>query len=135
MNSQMMIKFMKRLIKDADRKVYLILDNLRVHHSKIVKNWVAKHDDQIALFFLPSYTVRKSHMITGDDMITVVIPIKSFSLHKSYFILNLRQSITISSPGPRATRPSGQVERQVRMSVFIKLEVFQELPQPQVLFL
>lgn len=56
MNSQMMIKFMKRLIKDADRKVYLILDNLRVHHSKIVKDWVAMHDDQIALFFLPSYS-------------------------------------------------------------------------------
>jgi transposase len=36
MNSQMMIKFMKRLIKDADRKVYLILDNLRAHHSKMM---------------------------------------------------------------------------------------------------
>ena len=56
MNSQMMIKFMKRLIKDADRKIYLILDNLRVHHSKLVKDWVARHEDQIALFFLPSYS-------------------------------------------------------------------------------
>ena len=56
MNSQMMIKFMKRLIKDAGRKVYLILDNLRVHHSKIVKDWVTRHEDRIALFFLPSYS-------------------------------------------------------------------------------
>lgn len=30
---------------------YLILDNLRVHHSKIVKSWVEEHKDQIELFF------------------------------------------------------------------------------------
>ncbi len=56
MNAQRMIKFLERLIKDADRKVYLILDNLRVHHSKILKAWVECHKDQIELFFLPSYS-------------------------------------------------------------------------------
>ena len=40
MNAQMMIKFMQRLIKDADQKIFLILDNLRVHHSHMVKDWV-----------------------------------------------------------------------------------------------
>lgn len=55
MNFQMMIKLIKRLVKDADRRVYLILDNLRVHHSKIVKKWVARHEDRIALFSMPSY--------------------------------------------------------------------------------
>ena len=34
MNNQRLIKFMRRLIKDTDKKVYLILDNLRVHHAK-----------------------------------------------------------------------------------------------------
>ena len=52
MNSQMMIKFMKRLIKGADWKMFLILDNLRVHHSKIVKDWVAKHEDVVWLNLL-----------------------------------------------------------------------------------
>lgn len=33
LNAGLLIDFMKRLIRDADRKVYLILDNLRVHHS------------------------------------------------------------------------------------------------------
>ena len=56
MNAAKMIKFMKRLIKDADRKVYLILDNLRAHHSKVVKAWVQNHSDDIELFFLPSYS-------------------------------------------------------------------------------
>jgi hypothetical protein len=33
---------MNRLIKDAGRKVYLILDNLKVHHSKDVTKWLEK---------------------------------------------------------------------------------------------
>jgi transposase len=44
------------LIKDANKKLLLILDNLRVHHSKLVKAWVAEHKDEIALFYLPSYS-------------------------------------------------------------------------------
>jgi transposase len=56
MNAQTLIKFFERLIKDAGRKVYLILDNLRVHHSKIVKKWLLDHKDQIELFYLPSYS-------------------------------------------------------------------------------
>ena len=37
MNAQTLIKFLERLIKDTDQKVFLILDNLRVHHSKLGK--------------------------------------------------------------------------------------------------
>ena len=56
MNAKRLIKFLKQLIKDAGRKVFLILDNLRVHHSKPVKAWLAKHTKQIAVFFLPAYS-------------------------------------------------------------------------------
>ncbi len=56
MNSQTMIIFLKRLIKDSGRKVFLVLDNLRVHHSKLVKIWLEEHSEQIELFFLPSYS-------------------------------------------------------------------------------
>ena len=51
-----LIEFLQALIKDAGKKVFLILDNLRVHHSKLVKAWVAEHQDQIELFYLPSYS-------------------------------------------------------------------------------
>ena len=56
MNSQTMIKFMERLIKNADSKIFLIVDNLKVHHSYIVKDWLKEHENQIELFFLPSYS-------------------------------------------------------------------------------
>jgi len=56
MNTGLLIKFMGRLIKDIDRKVFLILDNLRVHHGKDVKCWLEKHREQIDIFYLPSYS-------------------------------------------------------------------------------
>ena len=56
MNSDTMIKFMERLIKGSERKVYLILDNLKVHHSYMVKDWLEEHKKQIEVFFLPSYS-------------------------------------------------------------------------------
>ncbi len=49
---------MKRLVKDAaGKKVFLILDNLKVHHAKVVKAWLADHANEIEVFYLPS-TVR-----------------------------------------------------------------------------
>jgi transposase len=56
MNSRRLIKFMRRLTKDAGRKVFLILDNLRVHHSALVKKWLEKYKDKIEVFYLPSYS-------------------------------------------------------------------------------
>jgi transposase len=56
MNADVLIRFMTRLIKDADQKTFLVLDNLRVHHSKKVKAWLADHQDQIEVFYLPSYS-------------------------------------------------------------------------------
>ena len=56
-NSDRLIEFLDALIKDAGKKkVFLILDNLRVHHSKPVKKWVAEHAEKIELFYLPSYS-------------------------------------------------------------------------------
>ena len=56
MNAQRFIVFLKRLIKGANKKIYLILDNLRVHHSKLTKQWVEKNTDKIEIFYLPSYS-------------------------------------------------------------------------------
>ena len=56
LNSNLLIRFLKRLIKDAGRKVFLVLDNLRVHHSKLVKAWLAENTEKIEVFYLPSYS-------------------------------------------------------------------------------
>ena len=55
MNGDKLIDFMRRLVKDTLRKVFLILDNLRAHHSKKVNAWLEKHKDEIEVFYLPPY--------------------------------------------------------------------------------
>lgn len=60
MNSQRLILFMEQLIKSSDKKIYFILDNLKVHHSKLVKGWEELNNDKIKLFYLPSYSPEKN---------------------------------------------------------------------------
>lgn len=85
------IDFMKRLIKDAKQKVFLIVDNLRVHHAKAVQEWLAQHKDEIEIFYLPAYapehnpdeylnndlkrTIRnKPRARTRDDLVATTSP-------------------------------------------------------------
>jgi transposase len=51
-----LICFLQRLIKDAGRKVFLILDRLPVHRSTMVRDWLARHKAQIKVCYLPSYS-------------------------------------------------------------------------------
>jgi transposase len=55
LNADRFITFLGRLIKDAGQKVFLIVDNLKVHHATKVKTWVAGHAHEIELFYLPAY--------------------------------------------------------------------------------
>lgn len=56
--SDVFIKFLDRLLKSTDRKVFLIVDNHSVHRSKAVKEWLAeeKHSKWLRLFYLPPYS-------------------------------------------------------------------------------
>ena len=55
LNVDLFIAFLRRLIKDAKQKVFLIVDNLKVHHAKKVTAWAKSHAHEIELFNLPSY--------------------------------------------------------------------------------
>ena len=56
MNADILIDFFMRLLRYAKRKIYMILDNLPVHHCKPVKQWLAEHKHMIEVFYLPSYS-------------------------------------------------------------------------------
>ena len=56
LNARMLTGFMKRLAQGRNRRIFLILDNLRVHHSKAVKQWLKENADKIVVFYLPSYS-------------------------------------------------------------------------------
>ncbi len=54
MNAAIFPKFLRRLAKDADCRLFAIVDNLRVNRAKVVTAWVAESADRIDLFYVPS---------------------------------------------------------------------------------
>jgi len=56
LNADLLIDFFACLIKAAGRKVFVILDNLKVHHARVVKAWLAERTQKIEVFYLPSYS-------------------------------------------------------------------------------
>ena len=95
MNADILIDFFKRLIKDAKRKVYLILDNLKVHHARRVKDWLADHEEQIEVFYLPSYSpeLNPDECLNADlkDRVTRRAPARSKAQLKKAAISPLRK--------------------------------------------
>jgi transposase len=49
------LDFLRRLIREAARKLFVIVDNLPVHRAHRVTAWVHDHADRIELCYLPSY--------------------------------------------------------------------------------
>lgn len=56
LDSDLFIDFLTRLLNGRRRKIYLIVDNLRVHHSEPVRHWLSSRKARIELRFLPSYS-------------------------------------------------------------------------------
>ena len=50
------VQFLKRLIANAKRPIYLIVDNHRVHRSKKTLEFVKSTNGMLKLFFLPPYS-------------------------------------------------------------------------------
>jgi transposase len=55
-NHERLIEFFESLVKDTDKKIFLILDNLGVHHCKPVKAWLLENSTKMEVFYLPSYS-------------------------------------------------------------------------------
>lgn len=59
------LDFLKRLVRQAERKVFLIVDGHPVHRSGKAKAWLKKNAYRICLFFLPAY----SPELNPDEML------------------------------------------------------------------
>jgi transposase len=50
------LRFLRRLLRHAGRKVFLVVDGHSVHKAAAVRRWLAAHKDRIEIFFLPPYS-------------------------------------------------------------------------------
>ena len=55
-NGAVFVEFLKRLMHNAARPIFLILDGGSYHGSRLVKDYVASLDGKLRLFSLPPYS-------------------------------------------------------------------------------
>ena len=65
---KVLLRFFRRLIKDENRKVFMILDNSRVRHAHLVRDWLSKHREEIEVYYLPSHSpeMNPDEYLNGD---------------------------------------------------------------------
>ncbi len=92
LNAETFIDFLKRLIKHRKRKIFLIVDNLRVHHSKRVKQWLVKHKECIELLFLPSY----SPEMNPDEYLNQTLKHETFKAGPAHDEITLKANVKVA---------------------------------------
>lgn len=67
------LRFIRDLQRDAGKPVILIVDNLRIHHAKIVKAWLRKRRRLVRVFYLPSYSpeLNPDELVNADLKIAI----------------------------------------------------------------
>jgi hypothetical protein len=60
-----LLGFLTRLIKQAKRKVFLIVDGHPVHRAKLIQAWREEHRDELEIIYLPGY----SPELNPDEML------------------------------------------------------------------
>jgi len=109
MNSERFIEFLKKLRSDAKGPVFVIADNARYHHSKLVQEFLGEQHGNIMMAFLPPYSpelnpdeqvwnyakreVGKISIRSKEEMEKVILTImviiqKKTDLVKSFFYTN-----------------------------------------------
>ncbi len=99
MNAQRFIEFLKRLLNDEPRRIFLIVDGHPVHCSRAVKKFVESTQGRLELHFLPPYSPEvnpieqvwnhaKNHrigkqVITGPDQLKKLVLSTLWNLQRS----------------------------------------------------
>jgi transposase len=58
-NAKTFEQYLKKVLKHYRKskgKIHIILDNVKFHHAKLLKPFLEKNKDKIALMFLPAYS-------------------------------------------------------------------------------
>jgi transposase len=88
-------RFLARLVRDADQKVFRILDRLPVHRAAKLRAWLAGREAEIEVFYLPGYRpeLNPDEGVNGDlqQAVTRQEPARSKAQLKRAVIGHLRK--------------------------------------------
>jgi len=92
--AEVFTSFLRRLVRQVARYVFLIIDQHPVHVASKVKKWLKKNEDRIQVFYLPSY----SPALNPDE--------------------NLNQDVKSNAVGRRRPHDKMEMMRHVRSYLF-----------------
>jgi transposase len=99
------IEFMKRMLKQATRKIYLIVDGHPVHRSVAVKQFVADNANRLRLIRLPGYCPELNpYELLNQDVKTNALG-KSRPTTKPEMTRRKRRTMVPPHHGPLTTFP------------------------------
>jgi len=68
LSPEILVRFLTRLIRGRKGRIFLILDNLKVHKARKVTEWTKRNAEAIRIFFLPPYSpeLNPDEYLNGD---------------------------------------------------------------------
>jgi len=78
-NAETFLSFLKQIVSQSERKVFMVLDNARYHHAIMLRDWLESNRDKIELHFLPAY----SPQYNAQECVWRIMRKKS--VHNRYF--------------------------------------------------
>jgi hypothetical protein len=80
-NTKILIGFLEWPARQQKSKVFLILENLQVRQSKLVKRWLTENADKIEASYLRRYSpeLNPDELLNADlkKLVTIVAPMKT----------------------------------------------------------
>jgi transposase len=109
--AEVFLDFLRRLIRQVEGKVFLIVDGHPVHRSGKVKKWVKKHEQEVRLFRLPSYSpeLNPDEYLNQDVKSNAVGRLRARD--KSHLMSNLRSFLKKRQGRPHSVRKYFQASK------------------------
>lgn len=107
------VEFLRRLVRQSKRKVFLIVDGHPVHRSGKVKTWRGENVHHIRLFFLPSYSpeLNPDELLNQDVKSNAVGRRRALTQHE--MVTNIRSYLRSRQRQPHIVKQYFQ-EKHVR---------------------
>jgi len=120
-NRERLIEFLKVLIRQAGRKVFLVLDNLGVQRCAPVKKWLDRHRKQIEVFYLPSYApeLNPDERLNGDLKQDIEKKVPRRTKDRLHAVVSEHMQCLEKSPRPHQGVLQRPDRRLCRMTVFM----------------
>ena len=100
-DSRVFIDFVGRLIRQAGRKLFLIVDGHSAHKSRVTREWLAAHERSVRVFYLPPYSPELNPDEYLNNDVKANASGRRLSKNKAELVQNVRGYLRSTQKQPR----------------------------------